>query len=259
VVDYRYVYLKTDFPEDRWVTMAEARPTAVAVTHHIIAYLEGPDDKPGSGGLLVGTAPGMPPSIFPEGSAKKLPRGAWLKFQLHYTPNGTPATDQSMIGLVFADRKPEREVRTWAAGNQDFEIPPHAANHQVLAELEFERSGQIISFMPHMHLRGKAFRYELIRADGGTEILLDVPRFDFKWQLQYYLRQPLAVRPGDRLRSIAWYDNSEGNPANPDPSIAVSWGDQSWEEMMLGFFDWIPDPGAKPAGKRPSRAAGAAP
>jgi hypothetical protein len=150
-------------------------------------------------------------------------------------------------------------VKTWAAGNHDFEIPPHAANHEVVAELEFERSGRIISFMPHMHLRGKAFRYELIRADGATEILLDVPRFDFKWQLQYYLREPLVVRPGDRLRSTAWYDNSEANPANPDPSRAVSWGDQTWEEMMLGFFDWIPDAAATPAGKRPSRVAGAAP
>jgi hypothetical protein len=252
VVDYRYVYVRTDFAEDKWITRAEARPTAWDVTHHIIAFMEAPGDTV-QGPLLVGYAPGLPPAVFPSGAAKRLPKGAWIKFQLHYTPNGKPRTDRSKVGFVLADGPPDLVVETSAVANHEFEIPPHAANHEVVAEREFKRGGTVISMMPHLHLRGKAYRYELVRSDGSEEIILDVPRYDFNWQLWYEFKQPLVIRPGDKLRGRAWYDNSSGNPANPDPSATVKWGDQSFEEMQIGFFDWIPDPAPKRAR---SRAAG---
>ncbi len=240
VVDYRYTFVKTAFDEDKWITKAEARPTAWDVTHHIIAFLEAPTDTV-PGPLMAGYAPGLPPAVFPAGSAKRLPKGAWLKFQLHYTPNGKATTDRSKVGFVFASAPPERVVETGQVANGDFEIPPHDPNHEVVAERVFKRGGQIISMMPHMHLRGKAYRYELIRGDGSEEVILDVPRYDFKWQLWYEFKEPLVIRPGDKLRGRAWYDNSKGNPANPDPTVAVKWGDQSFEEMQIGFFDWIPE------------------
>jgi mono/diheme cytochrome c family protein len=241
VVDYQYIYVKTDFPEDRWVTKIEARPTAPQVTHHIIAYIDEPDGDDDQGVWLGATAPGVPPNVFPENSGKLLPKGAWIKFELHYTPNGTAVQDQSMIGVVFADGKPDHEVVLAAAGNTDFEIPAGAPNHEVVAEMKFNRGGIITAFLPHMHLRGKAFRYELIRPDGSEEILLDVPRYDFNWQLTYEPVEPIRVEPGYVLRGRARYDNSAANPANPDPDKPVRFGEQSFEEMMFGFFDWIPD------------------
>jgi len=241
VLDYRHVYVKTNWEEDRWLTAAELVPTAPQVTHHVIVYLEGPDDER-RGGWLTGYAPGTPPSEWPEGTGKRIPAGAWLMFELHYTPNGEATVDETQLGLVFADSKPEAEVMMAAVMTDEFEIPPHAANHEVVAEMEFEGPGEILSLLPHMHLRGKAFRIEMDRADGSTEILLDVPRYDFNWQFEYKPAKTLRVNAGDRIRGRAWYDNSEGNPANPDPSVAVRYGEQSFEEMMFGFFEFVPDP-----------------
>lgn len=240
VVDYRYVHIQTHFAEDRWIRAIEARPTARQVTHHIIAYLvDGPEDREGV--WLGATAPGMPPNVYPDGTGKRLPKDAWIMFELHYTPNGTATTDQSMIGLVFTDTRPEREVRTAWVADSEFEIPPGAPHHEVVAERVFRRGGTLLSLMPHMHVRGKAFRYELVRADGSIEIVLDVPRYDFNWQLQYEFARPFRVEAGDILRGRAWYDNSAGNPANPDPTKTVRYGEQTFDEMMFGFYDWIAD------------------
>ncbi|MCI0433129.1 MAG: hypothetical protein L0271_05690 [Gemmatimonadetes bacterium] len=183
----------------------------------------------------------MPPNVYPADAGKRLPRDAWIMFELHYTPNGTAMTDQSMIGLVFADTPPAREVRTAWVATTEFEIPPGASNHELVAERTFRRDGTLLSLMPHMHVRGKAFRYELIRRDGSTEIVLDVPRYDFNWQLQYEFAKPLRIEAGDVLRGRAWYDNSAGNPANPDPTRTVTYGRQTFDEMMFGFYDWIAD------------------
>lgn len=245
VVDYRYVYVKTDFSGDRWIRQAELRPTGMEVAHHAIVFQEGPDDE-GAGPWIAAWAPGVPPSVFPEGTGKLLPAGGWLKFQLHYTVAGRPATDRTELALVFADEKPERLVRTRSVGTTDFEIPPGAANHEVVAELEVEEPGEILSFLPHMHYRGKAFRYELIHPDGTEEILLDVPAYDFNWQLSYVAEEPIRLEPGMVLRGRAWYDNSAGNPANPDPTATVGFGEQSFEEMMFGFFEWVPAAAAGP-------------
>lgn len=242
VLDYRHVYVKTDWDEDRWLTAAEIVPTAKEVVHHVIVYLESPDDER-RGGWVTGYAPGTPPSSWPEGTGKRIPAGSWLMFELHYTPNGTEQIDETHLGLVFADQPPQAEVMMAAVSEHEFEIPPHASNHEVVAEMEFQGGGEILSLLPHMHLRGKAFRYELDRTDGTTEILLEVPRYDFNWQIEYKPLNTLRVNPGDKLRGIAWYDNSEANPANPDPSVPVRYGEQSFEEMMFGFFEFVPDRG----------------
>ncbi|MGH7501948.1 MAG: redoxin domain-containing protein [Longimicrobiales bacterium] len=245
VVEYQYKYVQTHFGEDKWITAIESRPTAPAVTHHIIVFLvDGPDDEEGE--WLGGTAPGVPPQVYPQGSGKKLPKDAWLMFELHYTPNGTAATDQSRVALEFADSRPDRVVETSFVATTEFEIPAGAPNHEIVADLTFEESGTLINLLPHMHLRGKAFRYELIHADGTKNVVLDVPRYDFNWQLIYEFAEPLHVEKGDVLRGRAWYDNSANNPANPDPGKVVTFGQQSFEEMMFGFFDWIPDRASPP-------------
>ncbi len=246
VLDYRYVFVKTDFEEDVWVTAMEPRPTAMEQTHHIIAYLQGPDDER-RGPFFAGWAPGVGATVYPEGTAKRLPAGSWLMFELHYTPNGREAVDRTRMGFLLADDPPDREMQTSAVGTTDFQIPPHAEAHEVVAEQTFSRPGEIHMLLPHMHLRGKAFRYELVRGDGSEEVLLEVPNYDFNWQLWYRPAEPIRIQPGDVLRGRAWYDNSANNPANPDPTVAVGYGEQSFEEMMFGFYDWAPAPVEPPA------------
>jgi hypothetical protein len=251
VLDYRYISVPTDFDRDVWVRAAEIRPTAAQQTHHVIAYFENEDaGERQLGAFFMGWAPGMPAVDYGDGAAKRLPKGQTLRFELHYTPNGTAAVDETRLGLIFSDEPPGREVHTSAVTTSDFEIPPHAADHEVVADLEFRRGGTLVSLLPHMHLRGKAFRYELIRSDGSETVVLDVPRYDFNWQLWYDFADPLRVEAGDVLRGRAWYDNSTGNPWNPDPDAVVTYGEQTFEEMMFGFFDWIPDRrGASGAGR----------
>jgi hypothetical protein len=253
VVDYQYVYLKTDFPEDRWIEKMEILPTAPQVTHHVLVFLEEPgrkdiDDperKPGEpafqGGLrgyFASTVPGQQPTVYSPGMAKLLPKGAWLKFQIHYTPNGSPASDRTRMGFVFADGPPRFPVMTGSAAEVEFEIPPGSPNHEVAASYRFEKDSVVLSFFPHMHLRGKAYRYELIYPDQRREVLLSVPRYDFNWQLHYKFAEPLAVPAGSVLTATGWFDNSPGNPANPDPSRNVGFGEQSFDEMQIGYFDY---------------------
>jgi len=239
VLDYRHVYVPTHWPEDRWVRAAEVVPTAKDVTHHVIVYLED-ENAEERGGWLVGYAPGTMPAQWGEGYGKRIPAGQTLMFELHYTTNGKTAVDDTRLGLYFADEPSAHEVYMAAVGTEDFEIPPHASNQEVIAELEFDRPGEILSLLPHMHLRGKAFRYDIVHADGTEETILEVPHYDFKWQLTYEPVEPFEIHAGDKLRGTAWYDNSEANPANTDPGSPVRYGKQSFEEMMFGFFEWVP-------------------
>lgn len=169
-----------------------------------------------------------------------VPAGSKLLFEMHYTPNGSPQTDRSYIGVRFTSQdQVHKLVRGHAAIKQDFEIPAEAAAHVVTANYRLRSDATLLSMTPHMHLRGKAFRYEAIYPDGEREILLDVPRYDFNWQLKYILAQPKLLPEGTQLVCTATYDNSAANLANPDPSRPVRWGDQSWQEMMIGFFDTV--------------------
>jgi hypothetical protein len=202
------------------------------------------DERDGYWGLYV---PGNSTLIYPPGYARMLPKGAKLHFQMHYTPNGTATEDRTRIGLVYAKEPPEYEVRVAGIANPRIKIPAGADNHEEVATLDIPFDAQLLAFLPHMHLRGKAARYEYI-TESGTRTLLDVPRYDFNWQLLYRLAEPLAVKQGETLRFTAWYDNSTGNPANPNPNKIVRWGDQTDEEMHLGYVEFIV-PGAK-AGER---------
>jgi peroxiredoxin len=240
-VPYKYFTVETNFTEDRWVQRAEARPGATEVVHHIVVFIVppgmtfNPDDPRFL--ALCGTAPGDMPLILPPFMAKKVPKGARLVFQMHYTPNGTAQTDRSSVGLIFAKEPPKWSVQTLPVFNFQFRIPPGNDNYQVESWYRFPEDGRIVGFMPHMHLRGKDFLYEAIFPDGKKETLLSVPRFNFNWQSVYRPLEPLAMAKGTRLHCIAHFDNSAKNPNNPDPTKAVFWGDQTWEEMMIGWVD----------------------
>jgi len=241
-VEYQYFVADPGFTQDVWVREAEARPGNNAVVHHIIVFIVPPDEPvkqmgEGMRDFLVGTAPGNPPMRCAPGMAKRIRAGSKLLFQMHYTANGAEQQDISSIGLVFAS--PEsvtREVRMDMAINAMFEIPAGDGNFEVHSWRKFSSDSLLLSFMPHMHLRGKAFRYELKYPDGKVETLLDVPKYDFNWQNSYDLAEPKFVPKGTKLHCVAHFDNSENNLANPDPTQPVGWGEQTWEEMMIGFF-----------------------
>lgn len=242
VVAYQYYTVDPGFTEDTWIKAAECRPDNRAVVHHIVAFFVPPGEKTrGRRGAMVGFAPGMPPTVFPDGVAMKVPAGSKVVFQLHYTPNGTPQKDRSSLGLVFADPAEVREkVGGGMAANPLLQIPPGADNHEVHSQHRFDDDARLITLTPHMHLRGKSFRYEADYPDGSSEILLDIPRYDFNWQLRYHLAEPKLLPKGTLLRCTAHFDNSADNLANPDPSKTVRWGDQTWEEMMIGYFTTLP-------------------
>jgi peroxiredoxin len=244
-VPYKYFDVQTNFKEDRWVARAEAKAEAGAVVHHIVVFIVPPGkeftrDDPRAA-VLCGTAPGDMPLIAPDGAAKRVPAGSKLVLQMHYTPNGTAQKDRSSVGLVFAKMPPEREILTVPILNPRFEIPPGDDNYQVESRYTFREDSHILSFMPHMHVRGKDFLIEVTYPDGKTETVLSVPHFDFGWQSAYRLVTPLAAPKGTKVHCIAHFDNSTKNLNNPDPKQTVYWGDQTWEEMMIGWMDWTPD------------------
>jgi hypothetical protein len=253
-IRYQYFVVPTNFDEDVWVQAAEARPGARAVVHHIIVYVVKPEERKArredgiGNGFLVGYAPGDLGVKFPPGSAKKIPKGATLVFQMHYTPNGVEQKDRSSVGLVLAKEPPRHEVRTRSVAQQLLLIPPGADNHKVTSASTFRQDALLWSLLPHMHLRGKSFEYQAVFPDGTRKVLLSVPRYDFGWQASYRLAEPLFMPAGTRIECTAHFDNSKDNLNNPDPTAWVRWGDQTWEEMMIGFVDYTPL-GAPPAKK----------
>ena len=257
---YKYVTVETDLAEDKWVQAIEIRPGQIGVVHHVIVSVQTDGGGTGArGGLWAGYAPGNSTWVYPDGYARRLPKGAKLRFQMHYTPNGRATEDSTRIGIIFAKEPPRHEVKVVGIANRDISITPGADDHQEIASLRLPYDIQILSFLPHMHLRGKAARYEALTAD-GTETLLDVPHYDFNWQLLYRLARPLTLSRGDTIRFTGWFDNSENNPANPDPGKTVLWGQQTESEMLLGYVEYIV-PGATPgdpvAGLGRARRAGA--
>ena len=221
---------------------AQERVAAAAVTasqRPVVPAAQGAGRPPGGGdAMLVNWAVGEDAPIHVPGTAKRIPAGSTLIFQVHYTTNGKTGRDRSRIGLVFAKEPPQREIRTGLISNPVFAIPPGAGDHQVEAEATFSDDVKIWSMHPHMHLRGKDMTYTATYPDGRSEILLRVPKYDFGWQTDYWLAQPLSVPKGTKIRVSAHFDNSPANRANPDPKATVRWGDQTWEEMMIGFFTY---------------------
>ncbi|HEY9231112.1 MAG TPA: cytochrome c [Blastocatellia bacterium] len=257
-VSYQYFTVPTGFTEDKWVQAAEVRPGNRAVVHHVIVFVVGPDaarrrmgafSREGGFEGLVGTAPGEEPMMLPDGVAKLVKAGSVLVLQMHYTPNGKPATDRTSIGLRFS-RKPVRQaVAGGAALNRWFEIPAGNDNYEVKSVYAFKADAHILNLMPHMHLRGKDFEYRLVYADGTAKTILRVPRYDFNWQTRYEFKEPVAAPRGSRLECVAHFDNSTKNKWNPDASKVVRWGQQTWEEMMIGFVGFTLDEPAAQAAK----------
>jgi hypothetical protein len=250
VMGYKNIVVDPGFTEDKWVAAAECRPGARAVVHHIIVFAKPPGDhedknltaiEQAGAKFLAATAPGAPPMFCPEGTAKLVPAGSKLVFQMHYTPNGTPAEDRSSIGLIFADpAKVRKRVKTAFSGTFVFQIPPHESHFSITARRGMLYDTLLLQLFPHMHLRGKSFRYTAVYPDGSREILLDVPRYDFNWQNTYILQEPKLLPAGTVLEATAVYDNSADNPANPNPDRTVRFGEQTWDEMMIGFYDACP-------------------
>jgi peroxiredoxin len=247
-LEYQYFVVRTKFDEDKWIQAAEAKPGNKAVVHHIIVFVVKPGkngkllrEKSGDGigdGFLTAYAPGELGTVLAPGQAKRIPKNSLLAFQLHYTPNGVEQTDQSSVGFIFAKEPPKVEVRTRAIAQRQLNIPPGDADYEAKSETVFDQDADLLSLMPHMHLRGKDFRYEIIYPDGKRETPLSVPRYDFAWQSTYRLEKPLHLPAGTKIECTAHYDNSKDNPNNPDPTRSVRWGDQTWDEMMIGFVDY---------------------
>jgi peroxiredoxin len=244
VVDYQRFVVDPGWTEDKFIYAAEARPGNRSVVHHILVYVIEPGKKLSEAleNVLVGYAPGSLPVMCEEGVAMKVKAGSKLLFELHYTPNGLAQSDLSYAGVCFTN---ESEVERLLRGRvalprQRLDIPAGKSDHVEMGYYVVRQDDLLISMTPHMHLRGKAFRYEAIYPDGSQEILLDVPRYDFNWQLKYILAEPKLLPKGTRIVCTAVYDNSAKNLSNPDPTKNIGWGDQSYDEMLIGFMDFLP-------------------
>lgn len=250
---YQNVLVPTQLAADQWVQGVQIVPTDKSVVHHVLVFVlpeAALHDRAArrraaideSRGFFAAYVPGNDSVVYPDGMAKRLPKGAVLAFQIHYTPNGTATHDQLKIGFRFREQAPRHMVRTAAVADRLLRIPPGAADHRESAVIRVPADAKLLAFMPHMHVRGKAFRYEMDPpGPEGAErrqVLLDIPRYDFNWQLRYMLREPIDVPRGAVIRATAWYDNSANNPANPDPKKTVRWGPQTHEEMMLGYLEY---------------------
>ena len=270
-IDYKYFQMPTNFTEDKWVQAIEVKPGVRGVVHHILVFSKEPGatlppsafttvvpkppppkegQKPldtnaalarARGVLIATTAPGTNAMSFQPGSAMLIKAGSVLTFQVHYTANGTAASDVSSVGFIFAKQPPQREVRNSAFINAMFVLEPGEGDKAVDSAIEFTQDSHITALFPHTHLRGKSWEYRLVYPDGRTEVVLSVPKYDFNWQTYYEFTTPLAVPKGSRLEATAHYDNSINNPSNPDPKVTVRWGEQTWQEMQYSGITYIVD------------------
>ncbi len=263
-VEYTYEIVPTGFSEDKWVQMSEVKPSSREHVHHAVVYIRPPDSEwlrsaplgvpftasslqdeklrreahATTSDMLLVYAPGSSPDRWPDGMAKFVPAHSDLVFQMHYTTNGHAATDQTSVGIVFARQPPKQRVFTLQLANDHdvIPIPAGVENYRVEVHGTLPNDATLLSFFPHMHLRGKRFEYNIIHPDRGVETLLRV-NYSFYWQLSYRLAEPRVLKAGTELQAVAWYDNSRNNRHNPDPASPVEWGDQTYNEMMVGFFD----------------------
>ena len=240
---YQFVVAETTLTEDKWVQGYEILPTDRSVVHHVIVNVHEKgkgrilDRDEGTNGYWAAYVPGNSNKMYPPGYARKLPAGARVSFQIHYTPNGTATTDQLRMGLIFAKEPPRYAVNTLMLAQHRLNIPPGEANHIETASKKLPIDVHVMGYVAHMHVRGKAFKYEVTYPDGKNETLLDIPRYDFNWQLRYDHKTPLTIPKGSTVKVTAVFDNSPNNPANPDPTKTVRWGQQTFDEMMIGYFE----------------------
>jgi hypothetical protein len=266
VIDYQHVIVPTGFTQDMWVQAAEVRPTDRMVVHHIIAFVREPNSnwfrgqKPGvfftapqvktkeqpdtsalPSDFLVGYAPGQPAEILRPGQAKLIKAGSDIIFQVHYTPHGHATKDQSCLGIIFAKEPPQQRVLTLSATNGTFKIPPGDPSYRVDSDFTVGADVKLSGLHPHMHGRGKDFEYRVVFPSGESQTLLSVPHYDWHWQNWYNLTDPIDLPKGSKIECTAHFDNSANNPENADSTKEVTWGEQSWDEMMVGFFNLVFD------------------
>jgi mono/diheme cytochrome c family protein len=240
-IPYQYSRVPTNLKEDKWIQAMEIRPGNREVVHHVIANAQpvggaAADERtPGRVGL-GGITPNMPGVVYPPGVARLLPANSEIILQMHYTTTGTAATDRTSIAVIYAKEPPGKMIGGGMVMNAQFTIPPGADNHEVRASQTLQRDTVLTGMMPHMHVRGKDMTYTAYYPDGRTETLLSVPKYAFDWQISYELVEPKLLPKGTRIEVVAHFDNSSKNIYNPDPTQTVRWGDQTWEEMMIGFI-----------------------
>lgn len=243
-LDYQRFVVDPGFKEDVWIQAAECRPGNRAVVHHVLVYILAPGktqpyERDGTAATLSGWAPGDMPSRFPPNTAKLIKANSKLLFEVHYTPNGVEQTDRSSVGVIFAKKPPEHRVEVNILANLRLKIPPKQANVKGEMTYTFPEDAVVLSFMPHMHLRGTSAKYVVTYPDGKTETLLSVPDYDFNWQSVYRFAEPLKIPKGTKLTWTGHWDNSADNPRNPDPTKEVTWGLQTWDEMQNGWMDVV--------------------
>lgn len=235
-IDYQYIAVPTKFTEDKWVEMAEVRPGNRSAVHHAIVVV---DTGTGTRNqeYLAGYAPGITPQIWKPGQARLIPAGATLIFQMHYTATGKPTKDRTRIGIIFAKKPVAEQIVAMEATAPGLTIPPGDPHYRVQSFAMMSQAVNLVGLRAHMHLRGKSFQFRAVYPSGETEILLDIPKFDFGWQPYYYLETPKLLPRGTIVECTAVYDNSANNPLNPDPTATIVWGPQTWDEMMIGWLD----------------------
>jgi mono/diheme cytochrome c family protein len=246
-IEYQYIRIPVNLPEDRWMQAIEIKPGARAHVHHVLAFTQ-PAGEPirESGALgptnLGGVTPNKPGMVYPPGVARLLRGKSDIILLMHYTTNGTEAIDRTEVGIIFAKEPPKQVAAGGMALNPRFVIPAGDPAYEVRAVQTLARDTVLTTLTPHMHVRGKDMTYIAHYPDGTSETLLSVPRYDFNWQITYELAEPKVLPKDTRVEVIAHYDNSPGNKYNPDPSKDVRWGDQTWEEMMIGFWGTVVTP-----------------
>ncbi|HEY7173026.1 MAG TPA: hypothetical protein VH417_19370 [Vicinamibacterales bacterium] len=277
-IDYQWIVMPTGLDKDTWIQGVEVRPGDRSVVHHVIAFYRRPgskwliDAKPGvptpkgsgdseagmSDGAIGGYVPGLPAGKLAPGRAIFLPAGSDIVLQVHYNATGKATTDRTKVGIVFARAEVAERSFQLGLANGSFVIPPGDPNYKVDADVTIDSDVRVVGFTPHMHLRGKSFEFRAVFPDGTREVLLRVPKYDFNWQLTYDLAQERVFPKGTKFEATAVFDNSPGNPFNPDPKASVRFGDQTWDEMMVGFIDIAikPDQDLAKLIKLPPRATG---
>jgi len=250
-IPYQYIRVPTHLTEDKWIQAIEFRPSNPKVVHHIIANAQpaggtlNDERTPGRVGL-GGITPNMPGETYDRGVARKLPANSEIILQMHYTTNGAATSDRTSIGVIYAKEPPKKMLGGGMILNIGFTIPPGADNHEVKASQVLATDTVLTHLMPHMHMRGKDMTYVAYYPDGRSETLLSVPKYLFDWQIVYELAEPKVLPKGTRIEVTAHFDNSPKNAYNPDPTQTVRWGDQTWEEMMIGFITTLVDASGAP-------------
>jgi len=242
-IPYRYTFVTSPFASNVWLRAAVVRPGNRQVVHHALVFTatslaELMQVQGGLGGFFAGYVPGMEPAEYPAGTGKLLKAGSFIVFQMHYTPVALSQTDETQLGLYLSSVPPQRELKTGAAYRTDFVIAPGSKDSPVVAETRFSRPVTVYEMSPHMHYRGKRMRFEAVLPDGSVETLLNVPHYDFAWQSMYRLAEPRRYPAGTVMRVTGGFDNSPWNPFNPDPAQRVTFGEQTSEEMFIGYLNY---------------------